>query len=76
MVTLNPVLSLCRFAPSVKPSKRTRAKKNGFFEIADRINRECGEQGGDMNTFFQTTQQYLAALNQRPEISIDRKSVV
>jgi hypothetical protein len=47
MVTLNPVLSLCRFAPSVKPSKRTRAKKNGFFEIADRINRECGEQGFD-----------------------------
>ena len=34
-----------------------------------------------MNTFFQTTQQYLAALNQRPEISmaystfdVDRKS--
>ena len=23
-----------------------------------------------MNTFFQTTQQYLAALNQRPEISM------
>jgi len=23
------------------------AKKNGFFEIADRINRECGEQGFD-----------------------------
>ena len=28
------------------------------------------KQGGDMNTFFQTTQQYLAALNQRPEISM------
>ena len=26
--------------------------------------------GGDVNTFFQTTQQYLAALNQRPEISM------
>lgn len=26
--------------------------------------------GGDMSTFFQTTQQYLAALNQRPEISM------
>ena len=28
------------------------------------------KQGGDMNTFFQTTQQYLAALNQCPEISM------
>ena len=28
------------------------------------------KQGGDMSTFFQTTQQYLAALNQRPEISM------
>ena len=28
------------------------------------------KQGGDMNTFFQTTQQYLAALNRRPEISM------
>lgn len=26
-------------------------------------------QGGDINTFFQTTQQYLEALNQRPEIA-------
>lgn len=25
--------------------------------------------GTDVNTFFQTTQQYLGALNQRPEIS-------
>ena len=29
-----------------------------------------GQTGRDMNTFFQTTQQYLAALNQRPEISM------
>lgn len=28
------------------------------------------KQGGDINTFFQTTQQYLGALNQRPEISM------
>lgn len=28
------------------------------------------KQGGDMNTFFTTTQQYLGALNQRPEISM------
>ena len=28
------------------------------------------KQGGDVNTFFNTTQQYLAALNQRPEISM------
>lgn len=28
------------------------------------------KQGGDMNTFYQTTQQYLAALNRRPEISM------
>lgn len=28
------------------------------------------KQGGDMNTFFATTQQYLGALNQRPEISM------
>lgn len=28
------------------------------------------KQGGDINTFFNTTQQYLAALNQRPEISM------
>lgn len=27
------------------------------------------KMGGDVNTFFQTTQQYLGALNQRPEIS-------
>ncbi|MCZ2656250.1 efflux RND transporter permease subunit [Bacteroides fragilis] len=26
--------------------------------------------GGDVNTFFQTTQQYLGALNQRPEIAM------
>ena len=26
--------------------------------------------GTDVNTFFQTTQQYLGALNQRPEISM------
>ena len=26
--------------------------------------------GGDVNTFFQTTQQYIGALNQRPEISM------
>lgn len=26
--------------------------------------------GGDVNTFFQTTQQYLGALNQRPEITM------
>lgn len=26
--------------------------------------------GGDMNVFFQTTQQYMAALNQRPEIAM------
>ena len=28
------------------------------------------KQGGDINIFFQTTQQYLAALNRRPEISM------
>lgn len=28
------------------------------------------KQGGDINTFFNTTQQYLAALNQRPEIAM------
>ena len=28
------------------------------------------KQGGDVNTFFQTTQQYLGALNQRPEIAM------
>ena len=28
------------------------------------------KQGGDISTFFQTTQQYLGALNQRPEISM------
>lgn len=28
------------------------------------------KQGGDVNTFFQTTQQYIGALNQRPEISM------
>ncbi len=28
------------------------------------------KQGGDINTFYQTTQQYLGALNQRPEISM------
>lgn len=28
------------------------------------------KQGGDINTFFQTTQQYLGALNQRPEIAM------
>ena len=28
------------------------------------------EMGGDMNEFFTTTQQYLGALNQRPEISM------
>lgn len=28
------------------------------------------KQGGDISTFFRTTQQYLAALNQRPEISM------
>lgn len=28
------------------------------------------KQGGDVNQFFTTTQQYLAALNQRPEISM------
>ncbi|MDD6209048.1 MAG: efflux RND transporter permease subunit [Bacteroidales bacterium] len=28
------------------------------------------KQGGDINTFFMTTQQYLAALNQRPEIAM------
>lgn len=28
------------------------------------------KMGGDINTFFTTTQQYLAALNQRPEISM------
>ena len=28
------------------------------------------KQGGDINTFFQTTQHYLGALNQRPEISM------
>ena len=26
--------------------------------------------GTDVNTFFQTTQQYLGALNQRPEVSM------
>ena len=28
------------------------------------------KQGGDINTFFRTTQQYLGVLNQRPEISM------
>lgn len=28
------------------------------------------KMGGDINTFFQTTQQYLGALNQRPEIAM------
>ena len=28
------------------------------------------KQGGDVTTFFQTTQQYLGALNQRPEIAM------
>ena len=28
------------------------------------------KQGGDINTFYQTTQQYLGVLNQRPEISM------
>ena len=28
------------------------------------------KQGGDVNTFFATTQQYMAALNQRPEIAM------
>ncbi len=28
------------------------------------------KQGGDINTFFQTTQQYIGALNRRPEISM------
>ena len=28
------------------------------------------KQGGDVGTFFNTTQQYLGALNQRPEIAM------
>ena len=28
------------------------------------------KQGGDINTFFRTTQQYLGVLNQLPEISM------
>ena len=50
-----------------KESELITVNKTFNFEVIMNVQ---DKQGGDMNTFFQTTQQYLAALNQRPEISM------